>query len=363
MRVQQHRSTSTSDAAIALGWCGPDENGVVRLARQIALAAGDLGFTGPVVTEPDPARASDLAARLPAGVRLLHLHLSDWLFADAAAEPDAALTGLLRCLQRRGVALTITLHDLPQPTDGSQLYRRRAGTYRLLVESAVAVAVCSDHERQLLAEALLTEGTIHADAERAVVLPLPIDAAADSVGHPPPGSARTVGIFGYIYPGKGHREVLEELTQCRPPVSVLAIGRSSDRHHDLVDELMRTATAKGMSFRCTGYVPDSDVLERLRGDLIPVAPHTHVSASGSINSWIAAGRRPLVPAGRYPTELLQRMPGAVRTYQPGRLRSAVESAVEDAALTWLPPGLAVGPSTRSVAGRYLNWLREIAGDL
>ena len=176
-------------------------------------------------------------------------------------------------------------------------------------------------------------------------------------------SARTVGIFGYVYPGKGHREVLDELADCRPPVNVLAIGRPSDRHVDLIADLTRTATDRGMSFRCTGYVPDSDVLGQLRGALIPVAPHTHISASGSINSWIAAGRCPLVPAGRYATELAHRMPGAVRTYQPGSLRPAVEAAVEDPALTWLPPGLAVGPSTRTVAGRYLDWLRRRATEL
>ena len=106
------------------------------------------------MAERDPARAAEFVAQVPDGVRLLHLHLSDWLFADAATDARAVLTGLLGGLERRGIAVTITLHDLPQPSDGSQLYRRRAGTYRLLIESAAAVAVCSEHERQLLVDAM-----------------------------------------------------------------------------------------------------------------------------------------------------------------------------------------------------------------
>jgi hypothetical protein len=169
-----------------------------------------------------------------------------------------------------------------------------------------------------------------------------------------------VGIFGYLYPGKGHREVLDELTGMDPAPTVMAIGRASDRHADLPDELSAVATRNGLSVRCTGYVADAQLAQQLRAVTVPVAPHTHISASGSINSWISVGRRPLVPAGRYVAELDSRMPGAVWIYQPGELRRKVEWAFAHPELTWLPPDVVVGPTTELVAARYLDWLREQA---
>lgn len=341
----------SADPTIALGWFGPDEHGICRLARRIAGAAVDLGFTGTVTAEPDPARLPDLVSRLPPAVRLLHLHVNDWLFADAGADPDAAVTELARTLAARRIALTVTVHDLPRPPDDPRLQARRVRTYRKLVGAAAGVVLCSEHERALLREALPGDGT------DVIVIPLPIDPEP-----PAPRPARatdpTVAILGYLYPGKGHREVLTELAGLDPPVTVLAIGRPADRHPDLVPELAQLAARHGMSFACTGFVPDAELLGRLRGPVIPVAPHARVSASASIGTWLAAGRRPAVPAGRYAAELDRRMPGSLWPYRPGELRTLVPAAMRDPARTWLAGDVAVGPTTRQVAARYLAWLRR-----
>jgi hypothetical protein len=61
--------------------------------------------------------------------------------------------------------------------------------------------------------------------------------------------------------------------------------------------------------------------------------------------------------GRYASELGKRIPGSVHLYEPGQLRGAVEAAIDDPALTWLPPGTAVGPTTPAAAATYLAWLR------
>ena len=341
------------DDRIALGTCGPDGHGVSRLARRIASAAGDLGFTGTVLDEPDPARLADLADRLPVPVRLLHLHVSDWLIVDAGAEPDRVLAALVQALTTRGVRLALTLHDVPQVSDGPEQARRRARTYGALAAASVGVAVCSAHERSLLREVVgMPEDTV-------AVVPLPIDPFP---GGPPPHSATpagppTVAVLGYLYPGKGHRELLDELAGTDPPVGVLAIGRPSERHHDLPAALSAVAGRHGISFRTTGYVPEDQLLEQLRAPVIPVAPQTKISASASINTWIGAGRRPLVQRGRYAEELAGRLPGAVRIYRPGRLRAEVELAHADPALTWLPDRLRVGPTTRDVTRTHLAWLR------
>ena len=347
------------DSKIALGWCGPVEHGIPYTAQRIARAATGQGFAGPVVAEPNSARIDLLIDRLPASVRLLHLHVNDWLFTDSGADPDRQIAALADLLEARRTALSVTLHDIPQLSDGTKLYARRANTYRQLVERAVGIVVSSEHERTLLRESL-DDATL--DVE---VIPLPIDPLpedSEPTQHPI-GPGPTIGIFGYLYPGKGHREVLEELADIRPPVSIVAIGRPSDRHTDLVGELTGLANDGGNAFRCTGFVPESELGGWLRQVTIPLAPHTHISASGSINAWIAAGRRPLVPAGRYVSELDQRLPGSVWIYQPGELRAAISKAADQPESTVLPAGFPVGPTTDLVAGRYLQWLRRLAGAL
>ena len=353
---------TVDDSGIALAWCGPDEHGIPYTAQRIARAATTQGFTGPVVAEPDSARIEHLVRRLPMAVRLVHLHVNDWLFTDSSTDPDEQVAALTELLNARGIAMSVTLHDIPQLSDGTKLYARRVNTYRQLVRRAVGMVVSSEHERTLLREGL-------ADSNLAVqVIPLPIDPLP--VGPPLPGSALsrigpepTIGIFGYLYPGKGHREVLDALAGMAPALNVVAIGRPSDRHTELVDELVGVARDGGNSFRCTGFVPESELAGWLRQVTVPLAPHTHISASGSINAWIAAGRRPLVPAGRYVSELDERLPGSVWIYQPGELREAVKAAADRPESTFLPAGFPVGPTTDLVAVRYLQWLRRLAGAL
>lgn len=350
------RVPHSPDHHLALGWFGPPEHGVTGMARRIASAATDLGFTGPVVGEPDAARVAALVDRLPAPVRLLHLHVSDWLIADASAEPDRVIDELVAAAAARGVALSVTLHDLPGPGGPPELGARRATTYRRLVDAAAGVAVCSAHERALLHERVAPDRAV-------TVIPLPID-PRPAVGAGDPAVAAgdpTVAVFGFLYPGKGHHEVIEELAGFRPPITVLAVGRPSARHPELVAELTEAAQARGISFRCTGYVPDEQVLDRLRAPVIPVAPQTHISASGSINAWLTAGRRPLVRTGRYAAELDHRMPGSVQLYPPGELAAAVRRALADPARTWLPPELQLGPTTPAVARGYLDWLTGLTG--
>jgi hypothetical protein len=354
------------DHAIALAWCGPAEHGVTRLARQIADAARQVGFGGTALQVPDPGGAGGLIDRLPPDVRLLHLHVNDWLFADRQAGADQRIGELAARLRRRGIMLTVTAHDLPQVSDGPVLFRRRATTYAAIVRHTGGVVVSSEHERALLLDALAVgpDGDAAVPASEATdvdVIPLPIDSAEPPARpHSHVDPVPTIGIFGYLYPGKGHREVLDELAGVRPAVTVLAIGRPSVRHAELLPELQSVAEHGGIGFRCTGYVADADVVQELRNVLVPLAPHTHVSASGSINSWIAAGRRPLVPAGRYVSELADRLPGSVCVYQPGDLRQAVDRAIANPESTWLAAGFQAGPTTFEVASRYLGWLRRRA---
>src|SRR6476620_7789815 len=139
------------DGAIVLASYGPTDHGITRLSVQIADAARDLGFGGAILRESEPTRLGDLVDRLPPSTRLLHLHVNDWLFADGRTSADQRIAAVAGRLRRRGIALTVTLHDLPQVSDGGTLFRRRTTTYRAIIAQSDGVVVSSGHERSLLA--------------------------------------------------------------------------------------------------------------------------------------------------------------------------------------------------------------------
>lgn len=353
---------------IALVTCGPVEHGISRFGRSLAAAAREEGFTGPVVHEDRPLQLISVLDRLSAKVRLVHLQTNDWLFTDATHRAEDSIRPFARELAERGAALSLTLHDLPHRAVSPELYRRRAATYAALATEAVAVIVCSRHERLLLEEAAAATRAAFDQSPTKMplveVIPLPVPEMPSVNTHDPTptscaSTGPTVGILGYVYPGKGHQEVLEELAGLAD-LTVLAIGEPSDGHRAMLPELEALGLARGTGFLTTGFIPDEHLTAHLRSVTVPVAPAEQISASASINSWIAAGRRPLVMAGRYTQELQDRMPGAVTLYRKGELRAKVVGALSDPASTWLPPAFRSSPTSGEVASRYLRLLRSAA---
>jgi glycosyltransferase involved in cell wall biosynthesis len=205
------------------------------------------------------------------------------------------------------------------------------------------VIVSSHHERSLLQES----GWAAPDP---AIIPLALTPPTDLPAQPSP-TDREVGVFGFLYPGKGHAEVLEATALLPPDVGVVAIGAPSPGHEDLVDELQQRAEAFGRRFRVTGFVDDSALDATLRAVAVPVAHHRHLSASGSIPTWIAAGRRPLAPHGRYIDEFTDRSPGVVATYADSDLADALRAALDDPARTWLGD-VDVNPSWEDVVAMH-----------
>ncbi len=353
---------------VALVTVGPVDHGISRFGRELADAMLVQGFRGTVLHQADPSRLSEVVERLPDHTRLVHLQANDWLFTDGSTDVGDRIAEFSAALRRHGRALTVTLHDLPQTGVSAELFRRRAHIYRVITELASGVVVSSEHERELLLAAMTADrgpdfGGLGGPHEQAVeIIPLPVGlAGAQRPRRRTQVGRSTVGIFGFIYPGKGHQDVLSELAALRQPITVRAIGRPSDGHESMLDELRSSAAALGLAFECTGYLADADVARQLRMVDVPVAPHPQVSASASINSWIAAGRRPLVLAGRYARELDRRMPGAVALYEPGGLAQRVRQALDDFTLTVIAEGTPVGPSWPEVARHHLRWFDRRLG--
>ena len=266
---------------------------------------------------------------LVAGTSPVHLHFTDRILG---ASPALAARAVTEVAAARPVS--VTLHDIPQPSDGHAFEARRAA-YAAVVDLARTVIVCSVSEREQL-----RRHVPRTPDSSVVVDPLPVDPPEPgpwqegrrraATGGPP-----TVGVLGFLYPGKGHDRVLRSLSGVRDPVQVLALGRPSDGHEDLVPALDAQAQRHGHSFRATGFL-DDDALTRAAQDVtVPVVAPSHVSASGSVGRWIASGRRPLVTRHPFFEELAERAPWAVTLTDD--LDAALARALGDPLSTWIHP--------------------------
>ncbi len=321
-------------------------HGVALLARQIAEATGARDAVSTLELRD--------AERRPSVPDRVHAHFTDRLWAGTP--DDAAARFEVLAARTR---LTVTLHDIPQPSDGERNRVRRTAAYRRVVDASAGVVVNSRHEA-----ALLEEAGIVADP---MVIPLPVDKQPGR-SHPEnlDGSA---GVLGFFYPGKGHTEVAEALAALRAagspgPQRLLSLGGISPGHEGEMADLIAEAAAGGVEVEATGYLDDDDLLARCRVVSVPVVAHRHFSASGSLGSWISAGRRPLVVDSRYVREMAELRPGTLAIVEegPDSLASAIAAALADPASTVLPTSLDVGPGLVDIVRAYLDWWRMPARD-
>ncbi len=315
---------------------GPDQHGVVRHACQIAEAGAD-----PIIRAETPAL---VPADWWSGATIVHLPYTDRLFADRCEDSAAEFATLTAPPLAAGVALSITLHDLP--AGDSDLERRRRAAYQRVVRDARGIVVNSNRELELI-------DSITHRARSLRMIPLPVLAQPPAT-QPPLTSAADpdVVVLGFVFPDRGYEQVISELP---PGMDLVALGRPAAGHEELPAELARRAEAAGHRLRVTGFVPDAELAAALHSADIPVAPNRRVAGSGSIATWIGHGRRPLVPDSAYTRELEARAPGTVTRYAadtPGALRAAIEQARDDPGSTWLPAGTLLGPDLAETAASY-----------
>lgn len=317
---------------------GDPAHGVTRLALQ--LTEGRPRTLLPAPRDVADARAARDQLPSPAVAPALHLHVTDALLGD---DP----VGVLRTLAA-GRHLAITLHDVPQPAEGRHRWSRRKALYAGLAAAADLVLVSSTHELAALRALGATAGD---------VLPLPIDARRVV---PRPDDEPTVGVLGWVHPGKGLAVLAVAVAATRRPATIVALGGAAPGHEGLPAMLAHGCEVLGLGFRCTGYLDDDALLHEAARVRVPVCPHRHVSASGSIGSWLSAGRRPVVADGGYAREVADRMPGALDV--TGDLTAAVAAALDDPGRTLLPAGVPTGPTTPDAADAQDAALRRWARD-
>jgi glycosyltransferase involved in cell wall biosynthesis len=271
----------------------------------------------------------------------VHVHFTDRLWAETPAEAARRVAALAR-----RHALSVTLHDVPQDSDGERNLRRRSTAYATVARLAERIFVNSDHEKDLLA----THGVWGGEAE-VIVLPVDVEKTSRVAEQDD-----AVGVLGFFYPGKGHDEASRAAADAGLH-RLVVLGRASDGHAADLAAFVRRAAAAGVDVEVTGWLADDALVARARSTSVPVLTHRHLSASGSLATWIGAGRRPLALEGRYVDEMAHLRPGTVQTVRLENLSDAVRAAWRDPGSTW--HGLASVPkSTTDVAEDYLrSWRR------
>lgn len=313
---------------------GDARHGVSRYAAEVAAACG--------------ARVVTHEAGLPLD-EPVHLHLTDRLLG---ATPDAAaarVEQLARC-----VPLTVTLHDVPQPTDGP-VFAARATAYGRIVRAVRGWTTNSEHERRLVERWCDTDAV-----GTAIPLPVPRPTCLQPGDGASADPAPVLGVFGFVYPGKGHRQVVRAAATLRrtgTEASVLVVGGAAPGHDDDVEDIRRLAGARDVPIEVTGHLDDDEVTRRLRSVAVPVVAHRNVSASGSLNTWLAAGRRPLVRDGSYAREMAALRPDTVTLFRDDTLADAVAAALRRPGSTWTRPGADLRPHLDDTARAYGAWWR------
>ncbi|GAB2615078.1 hypothetical protein Aab01nite_27300 [Paractinoplanes abujensis] len=305
----------------------PDaRHGVTVAARDLATAAEAATgrrltvASGTLLGEHPPERA--------------HLHFTDRLWAGS---PEEAAALVERIAAR--TALTVTLHDVPQASDGPRNLPRRTDCYARVAAVARGVVVNSRHEAAHLAEVGIVPRALG-------VVPLPVTPAP--AGVVPANDHRDVAVLGFFYPGKGHAEVVDAMAA---GTRFTVLGGPSAGHEADLRAFTERAEARGVTVEVTGYVPEDDLIARCRAVTVPVVAHRHFSASGSLATWIAAGRRPLVVESRYTREMASLRPGTVHLVPAGELAAALA----DPGPTWLAEDAVTRPHLDDTAAAYLRW--------
>ncbi|MEH0147357.1 glycosyltransferase family 1 protein [Corynebacterium sp. Q4381] len=242
---------------------GPDGHGVTDYALKLAAACGaetirEERFSG---------------AELPDEP----IHVA---FTDNLCDTDALI-------ERVGARpLSVSFHDVPQPEEGKARYARRAAAYRRLADAAQLNATNSNHEARFFG------------GDAAVIrLPIPV------IDSPFAPEAGTVGVLGFLYPGKGHEDVIEALAGTNWRMRFL--GAVSDGHEEWAAGLARHA-------EITGWLTDEQMAVEMGRIAVPVCAHRHFSASGSMMAWLGAGRTILARDSDYAREIDDWLPGRIQ---------------------------------------------------
>lgn len=269
---------------------------------------------------------------------IVHVHFTDALWGPSI---DAAAKAFRHWTDQVQRPLVLTVHDVPGfDTDRERDHRRRQG-YRAVLEPADVVIVSSEHE----AAAVRTIA-----GRPAVVIELPLVLPTTTRSYAAHRrSEPVVGVLGFIYPGKGHREIIQA-SAAAGIRRVAHLGTPSPGHASLAQSLESEALALGVVVKTSGYLSDADLSAAIAEIDIPVWSASGTNASASLVTWIAHQRRPIAVDSPISTELLAKHPQCATMVGPGHLSEAIAWAARNPGST----ALATLPSWSSVGHLHLR---------
>ncbi|NMH96979.1 hypothetical protein [Pseudonocardia acidicola] len=308
---------------------GPAHHGVVRHAADVARLAAEHG-----------ARPVEL------GAQLTHAQFTDALYgADIASAADA-FTAWARSAPR---PLVVTLHDVPGADPDPARDARRGAGYARVIAACDGVIVSAEHEAAKVER--LTGRVPH-------MVELPIEPLPDGGVAPEWAGRTTLGVLGFVHPGKGHAAAIDAAARTGAAPLVVALGAVAPGHDELYAALLRRAAHRGVELLVTGPLTDADLAAGARTVTVALAPYRGVSASGSLATWLACGRRPLVARGTYACELERRRPGTLHLYEgDAALDADLRRGLADDTFTRLdgpPPRPDVGAAHVAIYRRLLG---------
>jgi hypothetical protein len=168
-------------------------------------------------------------------------------------------------------------------------------------------------------------------------------------------------VLGFVYPGKGHGEVIAAMAGLPDDVEVVALGCASPGHDALVGRLRAVAAAAGRSFRLTGFLDDEALTGAVASVAVPVVAARAVSASASLGTWLSSGRRPIAVRNGFVAELAARDPGLVTVCEPDELGTAIRRALAEPRSTWRSGPVPWELSMDAVAGAHRALYERLRG--
>ena len=300
---------------------GDEYDGVRIYGQRLASTRAAMGRPTRTSCIGELASRSSLSHMI-AGCDVVHLHLNDRLVDARPTDWER----LVRAAQAASVPVIVTLHDVATDAETENVddarARRRAVAMRRLARFGRCVIVSSRHEQHAAARIGIT----------AHVVPHPIFSPCggrDLAEYP---LERSIVVAGFVHPGKGVSEFVRALGDVRGSSldgwQLRLVGGVTDMHHDHLRNLIVAIERAGLDAHFTGPLHDRDWRRELARAGIPVACHAHCSASGSLLSWIAHGRRPFSSDHPFARELDRDERGSIDIVgDRAQWRSVIENAV------------------------------------
>jgi glycosyltransferase involved in cell wall biosynthesis len=126
---------------------------------------------------------------------------------------------------------------------------------------------------------------------------------------------RIVTLLGFIYGRKGHKKMLESIPRLPDDVLVVYAGGNVAGREIALAKIQERATELRLGpdrLRITGWLTEEQLDKWIAATHLAILPFRDLSASGSLSTWVAAGKPILVHDLPGFAEYNARVPGALR---------------------------------------------------